>query len=148
MPSKKKPENNQSRIEQEDLWRLVDKSVKANVGEYEISEASAVDAVTIVTEYRKQDIENKRRAGRSSNYKEGIWLATVDLVKRDPKITAPKAWDEFSGSSWESDDMRWEIYRDGGKLVQKDHKTGKEDSIVYDTFRTEYVSKAKKLFKD
>lgn len=149
MSRKKKPENKPTRIEAGDFWRLVDKSTKANMREIVISEASAVTARSITSEYHRQCIEDQSNAGSAPKRKEGIWEATIGLVKRKPDITAPEAWNEFSESPWESTDSKFEVYRDGDRLVQIDHRPGKrrEVAIKYETFRREYLAKAKKEIK-
>ena len=125
--------------------RLAEKSANAVAGKYEISETSATAASQIVTGYIKQNTEDKSQAGKAKKRKDGIWLATIYFLDRRPSESAKDIFKRISIEKWESDDLRWEVYADGDKVIQKDYCNDKTSEIKFDTFKKEYFSKVKKM---
>lgn len=135
-------DNQARRFSRADYDRLARKAALAAKGTRELSEESASAAVHVVLGYQEQYAEDKRRAGRTAKFKAGIRLATETLIRQHPTATACEIWKYFPNI--ELDDMRWDFYIDGEKLVQVDGRTNKENAITFETFRKEYYSKVKK----
>ncbi len=85
--------------------------------------------------------EQRRKGGKAPKRKPGIWQHVLDAVRRNPWITVAEAWESFPEAS--PGDTETLIYRDGDKLVEMDHHTGKERSITRHAFRR-YVLNARK----
>jgi hypothetical protein len=78
----------------------------------------------------------------------GIQHAVEDMLEGKPKITNADAWNWFPepGDPYcvETDVADFEIYRDGGKLVQIDQTANKENSISKRSFQDYYLAPARK----
>lgn len=140
-PRKKK------RITVGDVGRAARKLQEEKDGLIEISDFSTPALSEIALRFEDQYKDGQRRAGSVNKKKQGIWLATLDLLARDPAMTPRQAWDALKTV----DLMEWVLDIEDGKLfmryegddpILRQRKNPKP--ILFNAYRTEYVYKVRK----
>lgn len=93
----------------------------------------------------------RRNGGKALKELDGIYLATVKIVRADPKISAESAWRKFPEHPHYADARElasgYTVYRDGDKLYQEDDRRGAKRKPLKRASYDRYVRKAKAELK-
>lgn len=141
----KKTKKDQPDKDQKRAWEKLRDQVLSSHSDETLDEGTAVATVMLNIDHRfeRQKII-RQQSGKKPKRREGVWLATIDMLNRsDGNLNAKQAWNNFPDSHDSIEVGNYEVFRDGERLCQTDG-IGKISSISYKTFRQHYFSPAKK----
>ena len=127
-----------------DVVRVATKLQEEKDGEIIISDSSATDHREIVSNFPEQYIGQKSEAGSRQKRNEGVWQATLEILGENPKATPKQAWKMLESV----DPLEWVFEIEDDLLFPRyegrDRQRKNPAPIKFNTYRTEYVYKARK----
>ena len=126
-----------------DVVRVATKQIEQSDGELIISDSSANDHREIVSNFSEQYIGQKSEAGSHPKRNEGVWQATLEILKENPKFLPRQAWKMLESV----DALEWAFEIEDDLLFTRyygrDRQRKDPPSLTFDAYRIGYVYKAR-----